>query len=114
MFVCTIEQSIFRGTTDFIRARDAHYSIRQCGQAVAVDLINPLTPDDSTRPAARLQMDVPNDCVLGAGTGIDRAAGSQPTGLLRLKRSMTWPSESAITCAPAGSGGMSSGTLLPC
>lgn len=89
----------------------------QHDQATAADLTSALKPDDSTRPAVRFQRDVIDRAFLDTGTGIDRVAGFQLAGLLRLKRSMTWPSESAITCATASARNRSSGilaTLLGC
>ncbi len=86
----------------------------QHDQATVADLTSPLMPDDSTRPAVRFQRDETDHTFLGTGTGIDRAAGSQLAGLLRLKLSMTWPSESAITCASAKSQKRSNGVWPPC
>jgi hypothetical protein len=72
--------------------------------AAAACFISPLRPDPNTRPETRFHRGVPPFavllCLLGAGSGatIERWAESQAGGLLRLKRSMTCPSASAITC----------------
>ena len=73
-------------------------------QAAAASLNNPLRPDPSINPDTRLHKELPRLavllCLLAAGSRatIDSRAESQPGGLLRLKRSMTCPSASAITC----------------